>query len=145
MRFLEKLKPLGLLVLRVSLGIAFMTHGYPKLISDTAHWERIFSGFGFPGYLAYVSGILEMFGGSLLVIGLFTRGAALLLAIEMGVVLVHTEIPAAGIHAFGNYELPLILGAASLALSTTGAGSISIDGATFEFGRKAPKKTKAKD
>src|SRR6266852_4508320 len=111
MRFLEKLKPLGLLVLRVSLGIAFMTHGYPKLISDTPHWERIFSGFGFPGYLAYVSGILELFGGGLLVIGLFTRGAALLFAIGMGVVLVHTEIPAAGIYAFGRYELPLMLGA----------------------------------
>jgi putative oxidoreductase len=145
MRFLEKLKPLGLLVLRLSLGIAFMTHGYPKLISDTAHWERIFSGFGFPGYLAYVAGTLELFGGGLLLIGLFTRGAALLLAIEMGAVLVHTEIPAAGIYAFGRYELPLILGAASLALATTGAGSISIDAATFEFGRKAPKKTKAKD
>jgi putative oxidoreductase len=145
MRFLEKLKPLGLLVLRVSLGIAFMTHGYPKLISDTVHWVRIFHNFYFPGYLAYVAGVLELFGGGLLVIGLFTRGAALLLAIEMGVVLVHTEIPAAGIYAFGRYELPLILGAASLALATTGAGSISIDAATFEFGRKAPKKTKGKD
>src|SRR5260370_39548017 len=49
MRFLEKLKPLGLLVLRVSLGIAFMTHGYPKLISDTVHWVRIFHNFYFPG------------------------------------------------------------------------------------------------
>jgi putative oxidoreductase len=143
MKFLEKMKPLGLLVLRVCLGISFMTHGYPKLISDTAHLQRIFSGFGFPEHLA--TGILELFGGGLLVIGLFTRGAAMLLAIEMGVVLVHTEIPAAGIHAFGRYELPLILGAASLALATTGAGSISIDAATFEFGRKAPKKTKAKD
>ena len=143
MKFLEKLKPLGLLVLRVSLGIAFMTHGYPKLISDTTHLQRIFSAFSFPEHL--LAGILELFGGGLLLIGLFTRGAALLLAIEMGVVVVHTEIPAAGIHAFGRYELPLILGAASLALATTGAGSISIDAATFEFGRKAPKKTKAKD
>jgi putative oxidoreductase len=145
MKFLEKLKPLGLLVLRLSLGIAFMTHGYPKLISDTAHWVRIFPGFGFPGYLVYVAGVLELFGGGLLVIGLFTRGAALLLAIEMGAVVVHTEIPAAGIHAFVSYELPLVLGAASFALATTGAGSISIDAATFEFGRKTPKKTKAKD
>jgi putative oxidoreductase len=143
MKFLEKLKPLGLLVLRVSLGIAFMTQGYPKLISDTTHLQRIFSGFGFPEHLA--AGILELFGGGLLVTGLFTRGVALLLAIEMGVVLVRTEIPAAGIYAFGRYELPLILGAASLALATTGAGSISIDAATFEFGRKPPKKIKAKD
>ncbi len=143
MRFLEKLKPLGLLVLRLSVGIAFMTHGYPKLISETTHLQRVFSAFSFPEHLA--AGILELFGGGLLVIGLFTRGAALFLAIEMGVVVVHTEIPQAGIRAFGSYELALILGAASLALATTGAGSISIDAATFEFGRKAPKKTKAKD
>src|SRR6266852_1593134 len=110
MQFLEKLRPLGLLVLRVALGASFMFHGYPKL-SDPARWLKAFPGFGFPGYLAYVSGILELFGGGLLVVGLFTRGAALLFAIEMGVVLVHTEIPAAGIYAFGRYELPLMLGA----------------------------------
>jgi uncharacterized membrane protein YphA (DoxX/SURF4 family) len=38
---------------------------------------------GFPSYFAYISGILDVFGGALLGLGLFTRGAALLLAIEM--------------------------------------------------------------
>jgi len=144
MQFLEKLKPLGLLALRMAIGACFIFHGYPKL-SDPARWLKAFPGFGFPGYFAYISGILEVFGGGLLIIGLFTRGGALLLAIEMGFVLGRTTLPSVGIYAFGRYELPLLLGAASLALATTGAGMISLDTFTFESRRKGPKKTKARD
>ena len=144
MQFLEKLKPLGLLVLRLAVGASFMLHGYPKL-SDPAKWLKAFPGFGFPSYFAFISGILEVFGGGLLVLGLFTRGAALLLAIEMGLVVGRTTLPAVGIYAFGRYELPLLLGAAALALATTGAGVISLDAFTFESRRKAPKKSKTKD
>jgi putative oxidoreductase len=144
MQFLEKLKPLGLLVLRLALGASFMFHGYPKLV-DPTRWLKAFPGFGFPGYFAYLSGILELFGGGLLVIGLFTRGAGLLLAVEMGLVLGRTILPKSGIYAFRQYEVPLLLGAAALALATTGAGVISLDAFTFESRRKAPKKSKAKD
>jgi putative oxidoreductase len=144
MQFLEKLKPLGLLILRMAVGASFMLHGYPKL-SDPARWLKAFPGFGFPSYFAYISGILELFGGGLLILGLFTRGAALLLAIEMGIVVGRTGLPSLRIHAFGQYELPLLLGAAALALATTGAGVISLDAFTFESRRRAPKKSKAKD
>jgi putative oxidoreductase len=144
MQFLEKFKPLGLLVLRVALGASFIFHGYPKL-SDPAHALKAFPGYGFPSYFAYVSGILEVFGGGLLIAGLFTRGVALLLTIEVGLVLGRTTIPAVGIYAFGRYEMPLLLGAMALALVTTGAGAISIDDFTFESQRKPGKKPKAKD
>jgi putative oxidoreductase len=141
MRFLENLKPLGLLALRLALGAAFMFHGYPKLITDTPHSVQMMMKMGFPGYFAYLAGIIELFGGGLLIIGLFTRGAALLLAIEMGVVLL--QIPVPGIHALGQYEVPVVFGAAALALATTGAGVISFDAFTFEGGRKTSKKSKA--
>ena len=144
MQFLEKLKPLGLLVLRVALGASFIFHGYPKL-NDPAHALKAFAGYGFPGYFAYIFGILEVFGGGLLIAGLFTRGAALLLTIETGLVLSRTIIPSAGIYAFGRYEMPLLLGAMALAIVTTGAGAISIDAFTFESSRKSSKKSKAKD
>jgi uncharacterized membrane protein YphA (DoxX/SURF4 family) len=50
-----------------------------------------------------------------------------------------------GIYAFGRYEMPLLLGAMSLALVTTGAGLISLDAFTFEPQRgKALKKKPAK-
>src|SRR6266851_10482138 len=141
MQFLEKLKPLGLLVLRVALGASFIFHGYPKL-SEPAHALKAFPVYGFPSYFAYIFGILEMFGGGLLIAGLFTRGAALLLAIEVGFVLSRTIIPSVGIYAFGRYEMPLLLGAMTLALATTGAGLISIDAFTFESPRKSPKISK---
>jgi putative oxidoreductase len=142
MQFLEKLKPLGLLVLRLVVAACFLYHGYPKL-SDPARWLKAFPSMGFPSYFAYVSGILEVFGGGLLVLGLFTRGAALLLAIEMGLVVVRTRIPTVGIHTFAGYEFQLLLGAAAFALVTTGAGLISLDAFTFESRRKTPKKSKA--
>jgi putative oxidoreductase len=144
MQFLEKLKSLGLLVLRVTLGASFIFHGYPKL-SDPAHALKAFSGYGFPSYFAYISGILEVFGGGLLIAGLFTRGVALLLTIEVGLVFSRTIIPSVGIYAFGRYEMPLLLGVMALALVTTGAGLISIDAFTFESRRKSGKKSKAKD
>ncbi len=143
MRFLDHLRPLGLLVLRVALGMAFMFHGYPKLISNTPQTVQMMTQAGLPGYFAYLAGILELFGGALLVIGLFTRGVALLLTIEMGVALAKVHIPAVGIYALGKYDLPLVFGAAALALATTGAGVISFDAFTFEGRRKAPKKSGA--
>lgn len=139
MQSLEKLKPLGLLILRAALGATFIYHGHPKL-SDPARAVKAFPGFGFPGYFAYVSGIIEVFGGGLLIAGLFTRGAALLLAIEMGLVLGRTLLPSVGIYAFGRYETELLLAAMAIALVTTGAGMISLDAFTFESGRKSGKK-----
>jgi putative oxidoreductase len=143
MQFLAKLKPLGLLILRVALGASFIFHGYPKL-KDPAHALKAFSGYGFPSYFAYIFGILEVFGGGLLIAGLFTRGVALLLAIEVGLVLGRTIVPSVGIYAFGRYEMPLLLAAMALALVTTGAGLISIDAFTFESNRKPAKKSKPK-
>ena len=141
MQFLEKLKPLGLLILRAALGAAFIFHGFPKL-SDPARALKAFPGFGFPSYFAYISGIIEFFGGGLLIAGLFTRGAALLLVIEMGLALGRTILPSVGIYAFGKYETELLLGAMAVALVTTGAGAISLDAFTFESGRKSAKKPK---
>lgn len=141
MQFLDKLKPLGLLVLRVALGASFIFHGHPKL-NDPSHALQEFAGYGFPGYFAYIFGILEVFGGGLLIVGLFTRGIALLLAIEVGLVLGRTVLPSVGVYAFGKYEMPMLLGAMALALVTTGAGAISIDAFTFESRRKSSRKFK---
>jgi putative oxidoreductase len=144
MQFFDRLKPLGLLILRVASGASFIYHGYPKL-SDPAHALREFAGYGFPPYFAYIFGIVEVFGGACLIAGLFTRGVALLLTIEVGLVFVRAVLPSVGTYEFGRYEMPLLLGAMALALATTGAGAISIDAFTFESQRKSPKKSKAKD
>jgi putative oxidoreductase len=113
-------------VLRVALGVIFIYHGYPKLAHMGGGMQGFFVQHGLPGYFVYVSGILETFGGALLVLGLFTRVAALLLAIEMGVAIwkVHSG---GGYMAVHSYEFPLALAAGSFALTALGAGLVSVD------------------
>ncbi len=140
MDFLEKLKPLSLLLLRCALGIIFIFHGFPKLFGQTANWLQAFTRMGFPSYFAYISGTLEFFGGCLLIAGLFTRVVGLLLAVEMAVALWRVHL-AQGIYAVKNYEFPLALCVAAFTLATVGAGMISLDHPIF--GRKAKVKSKS--
>ena len=130
MNWLDKLRPLGLLLLRIALGVVFMYHGFPKLFGDTAVYTRAFASYGLPGYVSYVAGIIELFGGALLLLGLFTRPAALLLTAAMAVALWKIGL-ARGLLAVSEYEFHLALLAASFALTTTGAGALSLDYAIF--------------
>jgi putative oxidoreductase len=144
MKSLNSLQPLGLLALRLALGLIFFSHGYPKLAHEGGGMQGFFIQHGLPGYFVYISGVLEVFGGLLLVLGLFARGAALLLAIEMAVAIwkVHSS---AGYLAVHNYEFPLAVLAACFALATVGAGTISLDHPLFESaksGRGNPQKPK---
>src|SRR3984957_8265235 len=83
MKSLNALQPLALLLMRAAFGIIFMSHGYPMLAHRTSATQALFAQHGIPGYFVYISGVLELFGGGLLLVGLFTRGAAILLAIGM--------------------------------------------------------------
>lgn len=135
MKFLSTLEPVGLLILRLVLALIFFHHGYPKIAHSSAGMQAFFVQHGLPGYFVYVSGVLEVFGGLLLALGLFTRGAALLLAIEMGVAIwkVHSGN---GYFAVHEYEFPLAMLAGSFALATVGAGRASVDGLLFSGGKK---------
>ena len=136
MKFLNSLQPLGLLLLRAALGIIFFTHGYPKLTQSATAMQTMFIEHGLPGQFVYVAGVLETFGGLLMIIGIFTRVAALLLAIEMAVAIwkVHSVH---GLMAIREYEFPLTLAAGCLALATVGAGTFSVDRLLFgEAGQK---------
>ena len=77
---------------------------------------------GFPRYFAYVSGVLEFFGGLLLIVGLFTRIAGLLLAIEMAIAIWRVHLPQGSFLDVHNYEMPLALCVGSFALAAVGAG-----------------------
>src|SRR5271156_2451889 len=127
MEVLEKLKPLALLLLRVGLGVIFISHGYPKLFTQSQHATESFVHLGFPAYFAYISGVLEFFGGLLLIVGLFTRIAGLLLAIEMAIAIWRVHLPQGTFLDVHNYELPLALFVGAFALAAVGAGMISLD------------------
>ncbi|HXN22975.1 MAG TPA: DoxX family protein [Candidatus Dormibacteraeota bacterium] len=139
MTFLEKFKPISLLLLRCALALIFMTHGYPKLFGQNPNGQPVIVPPS--GSLVYLAGVVELFGGALMLLGLFTRAAALLLAVDMGLA-VWNLVELGGYLATKQYELPLILCAASLALATVGPGIISIDHPLFSSGpqRKISKK-----
>lgn len=140
---LNALQPLGLLLLRMTLGIIFISHGYPKVTHPSA-MHGVFVQHGLPAYFVEIAGVLEVFAGGLLVLGLFTRIAALLLAIEMGVAIwkVHSS---GGYLAIHNYEFPLALAVGCFALATVGAGRLSVDYPLYESGsRSRSAKPKAK-
>jgi putative oxidoreductase len=144
MQFLEKLKPLALLFLRWGIAIIFLFHGYPKL-AHIRQWIQNFQHMGFPGYFAYVAGVFEVFGSVLLIVGLFTRISALLLAGEMAVAIWRVHLPQGTVFDVGNYQLPLALAVGSFAIATVGAGLFSLDHLIFGAGRAAFRRSKPKD
>jgi putative oxidoreductase len=139
MRSLQKLEPLALLLLRVALGIIFIYHGYPKLFGHTRETVETFAHMGFPRYFAYVAGIIEFFGGCILVLGLFVRIAGLLLAGEMAIALWKVHGILSDPRAVGHYEFPLVLAVSCFAVACLGAGLISFDYVLFRVGHSSGK------
>jgi putative oxidoreductase len=142
-KFLNNVRPLALLMLRIVLGIIFLSHGYPKLAHSGAGMQSAFLEHGLPAYFVYLAGIIETFGGLLLLLGLFTRGAALLLAIEMCVAI--WKFHSRSYLAVHEYEFPLCLAAVCFVLASVGAGAISLDSPLFEGGGKARGARRAKE
>ncbi|GLC24265.1 DoxX family protein [Roseisolibacter agri] len=120
---------LGLLVLRVIVGIVFAAHGWQKLfVFGFAGVGGAFAQMGapLPSVTGPLIGFVELLGGLALVAGLLTRLAAVGLALDMlgAIVLVHA---AAGFFAPNGVEFVLTLCAGALTLLLTGAGRYSLD------------------
>jgi uncharacterized membrane protein YphA (DoxX/SURF4 family) len=143
MRFMRSLDPLSLLILRVVLAVIFIYHGYPKLAHPSPGLRDAFVSHGLPAYFVTVSGILECFGSLLLLAGIFTRPAALLLAIEMGIAIwkMHSGD---GIMTVKVYEFPLVLAASCFVLATIGPGAASFDHVFFGGGSSGKRRRFAK-
>ena len=126
MHFLKKLEPLTLLLLRCGLALVFMYHGYPKLFGNTEQFVESFQAIGLPPYVVYIAGAIEFFGGLALALGLCTPLVGLLLVLDMGAAMWKYNFNQ-GIYAVREYELPLILGLASLVMVAAGGGRFSLD------------------
>jgi len=144
MKSLNALQPLALLMLRAAFGIIFMSHGYPMLAHRTSATHALFAQHAIPDYFVYISGVLELFGGGLLLLGLFTRGAALLLAVETVLLMWKVYTPHSYL-AMNEYAYPLAVATGCFALATIGAGLISVDYPLFETGGRSrgPRNPKA--
>lgn len=86
---LAKHRDLGLLILRVGIGVMFLTHGVPKLARGPDGWERLgrtmeLVGIGFtPTLWGLLAALAETIGGLCFALGLWTRAVCLPLAFTM--------------------------------------------------------------
>jgi len=86
---LSNYKNLGLLIIRIGLGIMFIYHGYPKLMGGTQNWKDIgesmkYVGIHFwPVVWGLLAAVTECFGGFLLIIGLAFRPVCILMLINL--------------------------------------------------------------
>lgn len=136
MKSLNALQPLALVLLRVAFGVIFLSHGYPLLTHRTSSLYTVFAQHGIASYWVYISGVLEVFGGGLLLLGLFTRGAALLLAIEIVLLMWKVYTPQS-YFAVHEYAYPMVVAVGCFALAAFGAGPVSIDHPLFESGGRS--------
>jgi putative oxidoreductase len=124
------LQSLGLLAIRVALGVVFLAHGLEKA-GDLQGTEQFFGSLGIPAaaLMAPVATFTEIIGGALLIAGLLTPLAALALAVDMLVAYITVHAGEGFFAADGGYELVMLLGLTCLGLAATGAGRFSLDGA----------------
>src|SRR5687768_16447058 len=80
-----RLQPALLSLLRAVTGALFMQHGVQKLFGLLLSPDRTWNGAPEAFSQMWFAGVLEVFGGALIVAGLFTRPVAFLLAVEMAV------------------------------------------------------------
>ena len=119
----SKLIEFAPLPLRVIAGIGFMIHGLPKIL-DIGKTQGSFMNMGLPHDLAILIGLLEFIGGLAILLGVFTRIAAGLFAIQMIGAIILVKLSKGFIDGF---ELDLLYLAIMISLLITGPGFLSIE------------------
>ena len=113
--------------LRVVTGFLFLQHGYPKLFGSLPGSGEADGAAEFLSVI-WVSGLLEVVGGLLILVGLFTPPVAFILAGEMAVAYFWRHAPQ-GVWPGGNRgELAALYCFVFLHLFAAGAGPWSADG-----------------
>lgn len=86
---LSNYKNLGLLIIRIGLGITFIHYGYPMLMGGINSWKEVghstkYIGIHFlPVVWGFLAAVTETFGGFLLIIGLAFRPVCILLCLTL--------------------------------------------------------------
>ena len=129
----EKLDPFVLPILRVGMGLILIPHGAQKLFGwfggmGFERFVQLFSNLGYkPGALwVTLVALTEFVGGMLLVLGLFTRAAALALVIFM-IVAVHFTSGKGFFWTAGGLEYSLLILLVGLVFLIRGGGDYSLD------------------
>ena len=108
---------------RIVFGLMFMQHGAQKLFAMFGREEAV--------HLASqmgAAGVLEFWGGLLIVLGLFTRPVAFVLAGEMVWAYFQAHLPRSPIPIENGGELSVLYCFFFLFLAANGGGAFSLDG-----------------
>jgi putative oxidoreductase len=118
-----RLRMLALNAFRIVFGLMFMQHGAQKLLGMFTDSDPVAV-----ASLRGVAGILELWGGLLIVLGAFTRPVAFVLAGEMAVAYFYAHAPRGWVPIVNGGELAVLYCFAFLALAAGGGGDFSVDG-----------------
>lgn len=126
----EQMRNIGLLLLRIGLGIMFMLHGYPKVFGGPEMWAEVGAylqniGISFaPMFFGFMAGIAEFFGGLFLLLGLFFIPSVIFLLIVM-LVAAATHLGAGD--PFTIYSHSIELAIVFISLLFIGSGKYNLD------------------
>lgn len=126
----EKCAPWALLLMRLVTGAVLLNHGWPKLFGDKAGLLGFFGHvFPFaPAFMLGLTGVIEVVGGILLILGLFNKYVTPVLVVEFIYIVIAVK------SGFGPREIDLLMLSSVFALWSMGAGSISLDAKMMKKG-----------
>lgn len=110
-------------VLRIMAGLLFLQHGTTKYLYFP---ETQFSGAS-PLSMSGAGGLIELVGGALLVLGLFTRPVAFILSGEMAVAYFYAHAPRDFFPILNGGELAVLYCFVFLYFAAAGGGAWSLD------------------
>jgi uncharacterized membrane protein YphA (DoxX/SURF4 family) len=132
---------IGMLILRLSLGIDFLVHGIAKFQT----FEGVvgyFQSIGLPSFMPYTVIALEILGGIGLIIGLGTRVLSVIFAIFLIAATLKVKFLTVGFLGNGQmagWELDLALVAMLVHLAINNNNTFSLDGFIIRDDQSAPK------
>jgi putative oxidoreductase len=112
--------------LRVMTGLLFLQHGTAKILKFP-NMDAMFQQMGMQGGMLTATGIIELVGGVLIIVGLFTRLTAFILAGFMAAAYFMAHAPMGFFPILNFGELAILYCFVFLHLATVGAGPMSID------------------
>jgi putative oxidoreductase len=133
--------PYAALLLRLSLGGLFLAHAGLKLLVFTpAGTAKFFASLGLPPALAYVAMAAEIIGGAALILGVWTRLAALALTpILLGAIFtVHGHAGFFFTSPNGGWEFPAFWAVALIVQALIGDGALALRATPAVAPRLAP-------
>ena len=129
--FYQSISSLAYPFIRFVTGAMLVPHGWRKFVDSGTQRAvvELFHKLGIEpaGLLFWLIGSLELFGGVMLAIGLFTRPVALAIAIEMLVISFDVYWPNGFFAGTRGYEHTLLWGLIALAIAARGGGKQSVD------------------